>query len=882
MRKSAPFLLVAALLLLTLALPGVVSAAVVISRAELKGTQLRIDGSGATANASITVDGTALGHADQNGQFSIQKDPFSSATCTVTVSDGTTSTQASLSGCTPSAPPQPSGPPAPAPLAPAAGASVTEPFTLAWSAVSDPSGIAAYNWEISPSSTFSPVIKLNSTNGATQDIVSGLPTGTYFWHVQAVNGAFVDGAWSSPQSLTVTGAGAGAPGTPTLDPPHGGTAFHPMESITFTWSAVPGAATYTLDAATDPTFPVATELHNDNIPTTTGGLLLGDSIPQGLYYVRVTAVDANRVAGLPSNVVTFTLSFNAPLPPPPTLLSPANGAQAPLPVTFTWTDVPNPQESGYLLEIASDPNFSSIEYTNNQITGPHWTVTSLTAGTKFWHIASMQGDSAPGVPALTAWSTTGSFVVPATTTVGSLALSNPTPFSGDSEIVTVQLTGPAPAGGAVLNLTSSDPVAAPLPATFTVGAGFAFAQFTFQTGQVTAPTPVTLTATLGASAASVSVTLQPPSLKQVSVPGSSTGGAPTQTIVMLNGLAPPAGAVVTLSSDSAALTPPATVTIAPGDASVTVAVPTSAVAANTLVTITATWNGQSVQAQTTLTPGQPPASLTLNPTSTTPPTVTSSTGTVRLASPAATDVALSLTSSNPAVASVNSLVTVPAGAVAANFLIFTRNIVSAPTAVTIAVTSGGVTQSAILTVNPSAPAAALSALTVNPASVAGGGSTQGTVTLSAAASSATVVNLSSSNAAATAPASVTVAAGATTATFTVTTTAVSATTGVTISASAGGVTKTAALSVTAAPADSVAVQQAEYVVKDKVLSVQATGSNTSATLRVYVTSSGALIGTLTNKVGGRYEGQFSWPVNPQNITVRSSLGGAGTKGVTAK
>ncbi|HEX5502688.1 MAG TPA: hypothetical protein VFW96_08700, partial [Thermomicrobiales bacterium] len=851
LRKYAPLLLVAALLSLTLAVPRVASAAVVISRAELKGTQLRVDGSGAAPNAGITVDGATLGRADQNGRFSVQKDPFSSATCTITVGDGTTSAQATLSGCTPSAPPPSSGPAAPTPLAPAAGASVTEPFTLSWSAVGDPSGIAGYNWEIAASSAFSPVILPGSTDGATQDTVSGLPAGAYVWRVQAVSGNFVDGAWSSPRSLTVTGASASAPGTPTLDPPHGGTAFHPMESITFTWSAVAGAATYNLDAAQDPTFPVATRLHRDNIPDTTYSLILGDSIPQGTWYVRVTALDANRVAGLPSNTVTFTLSFDAPLPPPPTLLTPANGAAVTLPVTFTWTDVPNPQESGYLLEIADDPGFGSIEYINNQITGPHWTVTSLTAGTKYWHIASMQGDSAPGVPALTAWSATGSFVVPATATMGSLTLSDPTPFSGDTEIVTVQLTGPAPAGGAVVNLTSSDPTAAPLPATFTVGEGFAFAQFRFQVGQVTAATPVTLTATFGGAAASVAVTVAPPSLKEVVVPSTGTGGVLSQAIVMLNGLAPPGGAVVALGSDSPAASPPATVTIAPGAASATVVVPTSAVATDTVVTITATWQGQAVQAQTTLTPGLPPASLTLDPTSTTPPSVTMSTGTVRIAAPASRDAAFVLTSSDPTLASVNAGVTVPAGAVAANFFIFTRNIVATPTAVTIAVSGGGVTKSAVLTINPSAPppsAPVLGGLALSPTSVVGGAGAQGTVTLSAAPSSPTVVSLASGDAAVAAvPASVTVAAGATTATFAVATTAVTATTGVTITASLGGATKSAALSVTAAPADRVAVQQAEYVVKDRVLSVQATGSNASATLRVYVTSTGELVGTLTNK-----------------------------------
>src|SRR5207244_3927943 len=103
-------------------------------------------------------------------------------------------------------------PPAPTPLAPADGASVQVPFTISWSAVSDPSGIVAYNWQVSPSSSFTTVILQNSTSGQTQDTVSGLATGTYFWRVQAVNGAFVQGTWSLPRSFTVTGAAAGAPG----------------------------------------------------------------------------------------------------------------------------------------------------------------------------------------------------------------------------------------------------------------------------------------------------------------------------------------------------------------------------------------------------------------------------------------------------------------------------------------------------------------------------------------------------------------------------------------------------------------------------------------------------------------------------------------------
>jgi phosphatidylinositol-3-phosphatase len=91
-----------------------------------------------------------------------------------------------------------------------------------------------------------------------------------------------------------------------------------------------------------------------------------------------------------------------------------------------------------------------------------------------------------------------------------------------------------------------------------------------------------------------------------------------------------------------------------------------------------------------------------------------------------------------------------------------------------------------------------SSLTLNPASVVGGSTSQGTVTLSSAApSGGAVVTLSSSNTAvATVPASVAVAAGATSASFTVTTSTVTSSSSVTISASYGGATQMASLSVT--------------------------------------------------------------------------------------
>ena len=178
----------------------------------------------------------------------------------------------------------------------------------------------------------------------------------------------------------------------------------------------------------------------------------------------------------------------------------------------------------------------------------------------------------------------------------------------------------------------------------------------------------------------------------------------------------------------------------------------------------------------------------------------------------------------------------------------------------------------------------LSTLTVNPASVVGGNSSQGTVTLTGAApTGGAVVTLSDNSAAATVPASVTVLAGATSATFTVTTSTVTSSTPVTITGTFGSVSRSATLTVTAQPppppptADTVAIQRAEY--SSGRLRVEATSTSSSATLTVFVTSTNVRIGVLQNDGGGRYRGEFNLSSNPQNITVRSSLGGSASRAV---
>ncbi|MFP5264154.1 MAG: hypothetical protein ACLGJB_19905 [Blastocatellia bacterium] len=784
-------------------------------------------------------------------------------------------------------------PPAPSPVSPAEGSGVAEPFTISWAAVTDPSGIVAYNWQVSSSQAFTSILLESSTSGATQDDVSGLANGTYFWRVQAVNGAFVQGAWSQPRSFTVAGVGGGSPGTPSLAPTKGYSTFHPREVMTFNWSAIPDAATYVLQYSTDSSFPASTRGEFNNIPNNTFSFAIAN--PEGNYFARVFAVDASGVFSAPSNVIAFSVFYNNPLPPPPSPVGPANGSTLTLPLTLTWTDVPNPQPSGYELQIARDSAFSSIEVNDPQLNDPTRQIISLTSGTKFWRVRSAQGEASPTTAAETAWSATGTFTVSSAAPVPvSVTLAKDPLYSGETTWVAVQLTGAVPPGGATINMSSSNPGAVPVPPTITIPGNTAWVQFQVQAAQVTAPTPVTLTAALNSGSASAQFTLQPPSLKSFTIsPSTISGGGQPQGIVILNGQAPASGAVVSLSSNSPFVSPPAAVSVAPDASSASFAIPTSAVAANTTAAVTASYGGAAAQAQVTLTPQPQPTSLTLNPTSTTG-AGGSSFATVTVASPSPNDALLQVASSNPSVASVPNGVMIPAGSTTGGFNIFT-NSVSAQTVVTISVSGGGVTRTANLIVNstppptPAAPsllspasdarvgqpinfdwsdvanatsyeiqiddsnnftapltlsrmvsvsqaavtglpaqqlfwrvrafnsagvagpfsasrrftaqavaaAASLSAVSVNPTSVVGGGMSQGTVTLTGAApSGGAVVSLSSASpSVAGVPASITVAAGATTATFAVNTSAVAANTSVGITATYGGVGRTTTLTV---------------------------------------------------------------------------------------
>ncbi len=254
----------------------------------------------------------------------------------------------------------------------------------------------------------------------------------------------------------------------------------------------------------------------------------------------------------------------------------------------------------------------------------------------------------------------------------------------------------------------------------------------------------------------------------------------------------------------------------------------------------------------------------------------------------------SVSSSNSSVLQVPSTVFMAGGSSSVRFTATTRAVTSTQN-INIRIRNNQLgRRNVTVTVTPGAPTptpVTLSSLTLASSSVVGGNSVQGTVRLSAAATAATVVTLASSNAAATVPPSVTVAAGASSANFTINTGTVNATMSATISGTLNGITRSATLTINpvAAPppppppsTDTVRITRAEFESSKRSLRVEATSTSSNATLQVFVSATGQLLGTLSNNGGGQYRAELSVSTNPQNITVRSSLGGVATSSVVAK
>lgn len=169
--------------------------------------------------------------------------------------------------------------------------------------------------------------------------------------------------------------------------------------------------------------------------------------------------------------------------------------------------------------------------------------------------------------------------------------------------------------------------------------------------------------------------------------------------VLLSGAAPPAGALVTLSSNSAAFPVPGSVTVLAGTTGTSLLVEAATVKSSTLVTVTASYNKVSVTAGITLAPAGIP---TLAALAVTPSTVRGGsdvTITVTLSGPAPTGGAAITFTSNNAAFPLPASAAMAAGMASGSLQVQTKA-VSASTTATITVSSGGTTRTAVVTITP--------------------------------------------------------------------------------------------------------------------------------------------------------------------------------------
>jgi thermitase len=283
-----------------------------------------------------------------------------------------------------------------------------------------------------------------------------------------------------------------------------------------------------------------------------------------------------------------------------------------------------------------------------------------------------------------------------TPTVSQLTLSPTSVTAGGAARGTVVLSRPAGAGGAVVELRSSNPSLAWCAAQITIPQGQTTGAFDIGTAANGAGSATITASAGGASRMATLQVVSPFRVQSVSVsPAVVAGGQSATLTVRLTAPAPTGGVQVSLRSDASQASLPATVLVPAGQSSASVQVATSPVAQRVRVTLTAALNGS--HASTTLTINPPaPVSLTLSPTSV--PGGRSATASVFLnASAPPGGLWLRVSHNNPNRVWTPSQVYVPAGMRSVQFTVYTyrgRGVSS----VRITVTTDGGSRSATLTV----------------------------------------------------------------------------------------------------------------------------------------------------------------------------------------
>ncbi len=385
--------------------------------------------------------------------------------------------------------------------------------TVSWTAPADDgaSPVTSYRVVSSPGG-----IAVSVDGDAASARVQGLANGTTYTFTVAASNAIGEGPLSAPSNEVTPATVPGAPLAVTAEvggdaaarvqwaPPaaDGGAAI-----TAYTVLSNPGGLTVIVDGEAD--------------DATVHGLVLG-----GAYTFTVTATNRRGEGppSAPSNAVTAVA-----VPDPPTdVAATAGDAEA----TVSWT-APADQGGGPVLSyrVVSDPGAIDVVVSTPETTA---TVTGLDNGTSYTFTVTATnavGDSPPSEP-----SNAVTPEPPGVVGLSSLAVNAGRVIGGTGTTGTVTLTGPAAAGGATVELASSDPATATVPTQVVVAEGATSATFAISTSAVAAPTDVSLSATLDATTLSITLGVDPvpsgtPPTAEITAPADDASvTAPTEVV----------------------------------------------------------------------------------------------------------------------------------------------------------------------------------------------------------------------------------------------------------------------------------------------------------------------------------------------------------------
>ncbi len=175
--------------------------------------------------------------------------------------------------------------------------------TLSWNAVDDNSLPVTYDLQVDDNADFSSPTE--NVSGLTDNsyTTSSLAEDTWYWRVRAEDNAGNTGNWSSRLFTVDTTAQA----APTLTAPANGASTIDT-TPTFDWGSVSGAASYTLQYATDSGFTQ----NLTTISTSATNYTPTSALTDGMWYWRVRTIDAAGNIGGWSNTWSFTIDTATP------------------------------------------------------------------------------------------------------------------------------------------------------------------------------------------------------------------------------------------------------------------------------------------------------------------------------------------------------------------------------------------------------------------------------------------------------------------------------------------------------------------------------------------------------------------------------------------